>query len=252
MKVAPKAAAVAKRMSSTNVVTQKIIRLVEEEKFTTKLAIEKALFDEAEDSVKAKAILIAEKNAKEDVGGTVINHSNPKGSLIKKSSENTTDSTSLDIVTGKTYTDGEQFKDKAKRILKPNITYVSAGYTYKTDSAGRIVEAKGVLRLEKGSRDKHAQLLAGGSDRLPSDHGGHLIASMFGGSGKLDNLVAMDGVLNKSAYWSFENTLKNAIKRGDKVKIEVRVQYPVDSNKPSAFHINYSINDKKDTIKFMN
>lgn len=53
---------------------------------------------------------------------------------------------------------------------------------------------------EKGSRDKRAQLLAGGSDRLPSDHGGHLIASMFGGSGKLDNLVAMDGNVNQSAF----------------------------------------------------
>ncbi|MGE7200340.1 DNA/RNA non-specific endonuclease [Bacillus haynesii] len=34
-------------------------------------------------------------------------------------------------------------------------------------------------------------------DRLKTDEGGHLIASIFEGSGKLDNLVPMDGNLIK-------------------------------------------------------
>ncbi|WP_206168405.1 DNA/RNA non-specific endonuclease [Veillonella sp. 3891] len=46
---------------------------------------------------------------------------------------------------------------------------------------------------------------AGGDDRLPGDHGGHLIANIFGGSGELDNLVAMDAIVNNSRYRKIEN-----------------------------------------------
>lgn len=40
----------------------------------------------------------------------------------------------------------------------------------------------------------------GREDRLVTDDGGHLIASIFNGSGNLDNLVPMDSNLNRGAW----------------------------------------------------
>ena len=38
-------------------------------------------------------------------------------------------------------------------------------------------------------RNEYAQRIVGREDRLPDDEGGHLIASIFKGSGDIDNLV---------------------------------------------------------------
>ena len=84
------------------------------------------------------------------------------------------------------------------RELKEDIVYESKGYYYQTDELGRIKAAQGDLRLEDGVRNNRDQLKAGGDDRLSGDHGGHLIAKIFGGSGELDNLVAMDAIVNRS------------------------------------------------------
>lgn len=43
----------------------------------------------------------------------------------------------------------------------------------------------------------YAQKVAESEDRLHDDEGGHLIASIFKGSGDLDNLVPMNSNLNK-------------------------------------------------------
>ncbi|WKB35445.1 T7SS effector LXG polymorphic toxin [Terrilactibacillus sp. S3-3] len=99
--------------------------------------------------------------------------------------------------------DGSHFLDEFK--LKPNVKYETNGYRYQTDDLGRIERASGELTLEMGVRDPKHQLAAGGEDRViaPStkgDHGGHLIGTQFNGSPLIDNIVAMNGNVNLSAY----------------------------------------------------
>lgn len=124
------------------------------------------------------------------------------------------------------YRNGEQYKPRGKkRQLKENIVYESKGYYYQTDELGRIKAAQGDLRLEDGVRNNRDQLKAGGEDRLPGDHGGHLIARIFGGSGELDNLVAMEKIVNRSDYRIMENQWKNALQEGKEVKVTIDIVY---------------------------
>ena len=97
------------------------------------------------------------------------------------------------------------------RQLKENIVYESKGYYYQTDELGRIKAAQGDLRLEAGKRNNRDQLKAGFDDRLRGDQGGHLIAKIFGGSGELDNLVAMAAIVNNSKYKRIENQWGKAL-----------------------------------------
>ncbi len=111
------------------------------------------------------------------------------------------------------------------RQLKENIIYESKGYYYQTDELGRIKAAQGELRLEDGVRNKGDQLKAGGDDRLPGDHGGHLIAKIFGGSGELDNLVAMDKIVNTVEYRELERVWYKRLNEGKKVEVTIDVKY---------------------------
>ena len=137
------------------------------------------------------------------------------------------------------------------RQLKENIVYESKGYFYQTDELGRIKVAQDDLRLEKGVRNKGDQLKAGYEDRLPNDHGGHLIAKIFGGSGELDNLVAMDKIVNRSDYRIMENQWKNALQEGKEVKIKIDIIYDGASKRPKEFIINYSIDGEKGRKKLL-
>ncbi len=89
---------------------------------------------------------------------------------------------------------GEQFtRVDRKKTLKPNIRYVTnEGYKYTTDNSGRISAVEAKLELGKAKRNSYAQKSVGRNYRLPNDDGGHLIASIFKGSGNIDNLVPMN------------------------------------------------------------
>lgn len=136
--------------------------------------------------------------------------------------------------------------------LKENIIYESNGYYYQTDELGRIKAAQGDLRLEDGVRNNRDQLKAGDDDRLPSDHGGHLIARIFGGSGELDNLVAMDKIVNNSDYRIVENRWKNALQEGKEVNVTIDIVYDGRSKRPKEFNINYIIDNNDDTLTIPN
>lgn len=129
--------------------------------------------------------------------------------------------------------------------LLPDICYESKGYYYRTDGEGRITKAEGTLRLENGIRDENAQRRAGGEDRLPGDQGGHLIGRQFGGSGGLDNLVAMKGELNQGEYKKLEMDFKKALENGQNVDVKVIPKYQGDSDRPSSFAVAYSIDGER-------
>lgn len=135
--------------------------------------------------------------------------------------------------------------------LLPNISYESEGYKYETDNKSRIKSASGNLRLEEGQRDSNAQLKAGGDDRQEGDQGGHLIGRQFGGSGKIENLVAMKGELNQGNYKSMEMDLRKAVEDNKNVDVTIDVKYDGNSKRPSKIIAAYVIDGEK-TKKIFN
>ncbi|MFD1408070.1 DNA/RNA non-specific endonuclease [Kroppenstedtia eburnea] len=132
-----------------------------------------------------------------------------------------------------------------KKALKPNVKYTTPkGYTYKTDGKGRISHVQGDLKLETEKRNVYAQRKAGDEDRLPDDEGGHLIASIFGGEGGLDNLVPQNGNLNKGEWKKMENMWADALRSGKKVKVKIKPVYNGDSKRPDRFEVQYKIDDE--------
>ncbi|AGK54515.1 DNA/RNA non-specific endonuclease [Bacillus sp. 1NLA3E] len=137
-----------------------------------------------------------------------------------------------------------------KKVLKPDVEYTSKeGYNYKTDCQGRISSAEGTLKFGDGKRNKYAQKVVGRENRLPDDEGGHLIANIFKGSGGLDNLVPMNGNLNKGEWKKLENTWTDALKLGDDVKVKITPNYMEDSQRPISFDIKYKIGDDEWEIR---
>ncbi|WP_281278088.1 DNA/RNA non-specific endonuclease [Peribacillus cavernae] len=126
------------------------------------------------------------------------------------------------------------------------------GYTYTTDSVGRISTVEGKLELGKAKRNIHAQKVAGREDRLITDDGGHLIASIFKGSGGLDNLVPMDSNLNRGAFKTLENAWSKALKQGQEVYVKVRPVFRGDSQRPIRFMIDSTIDGEVFTKVFQN
>ncbi|MBC6300818.1 DNA/RNA non-specific endonuclease [Listeria booriae] len=134
--------------------------------------------------------------------------------------------------------------------LKPNVKYDSNGYKYQTDNLGRINDANGELSLNMGTRNTKHQLQAGGEDRVkaPStqgDHGGHLIGTQFNGSPLIDNIVAMNGNVNVSAYKTIENSWKKALVEGKSVHVNIKPIYIGESKRPMRFDLKYTIDGKK-------
>ena len=111
-------------------------------------------------------------------------------------------------------TKGSWSKDLQPKNIKPNTDYVVNGYTYRTDTGGRVSSAEGSINLQTATRNGYRQRQSGGSDRLETDQGGHLFASIFNGAGDAINLVPMDGVLNQRSWKQMENTLAAAAQAG--------------------------------------
>lgn len=144
--------------------------------------------------------------------------------------------------------DGSHFLDEFK--LKPNVKYETNGYLYQTDELGRIERASGELTLEMGERNSKHQLAAGGEDRVkaPStqgDHGGHLIGTQFNGSPLIDNIVAMNGNVNVSAYKKLESAWAKALRDKREVIVDIRPVYEGNSVRPVSFNIKYRIDGEK-------
>ncbi len=152
-------------------------------------------------------------------------------------------------LTGDFYTDdnGEIYKEGDH--LLPNNSYEVNGYKYETDDQGRIVSAGGKLRIAPpSSREMDSMKKIGKGDEQEGDHRGHLIARWFGGSDKMENLVAMDGELNTGEYSKMEHELYSALNQGADVRLKVESVYEGSSNRPSEFRAIYQI-DGDTTVK---
>ena len=148
---------------------------------------------------------------------------------------------------------GEKYREG--NSLEPNITFEKNGYTYQTDEVGRVVSAEGKLQVKdhngRNEMPDTRDVVAHGK-MLDSDDRGHLIADRFNGSGELENLVPMEGKLNKGDYAKLEGTLADAVKDGADVRMKVEPVYSGDSNRPDEFRVSYTIDGDKEVVIFKN
>ena len=143
---------------------------------------------------------------------------------------------------------GEHYtKVNGKKALKPNVEYVTEeGYKYVTDSSGRISNVEGSLDASKAKRNAYAQRMVGKDNgRLATDDGGHLIASIFKGSGDLDNLVPMDATLNRGEWKAMEKSWAKALDNGKNVDVRIEPIYSGISQRPISFEVEYKIGNGK-------
>ena len=130
------------------------------------------------------------------------------------------------------------------KVLKPSIVYLKNGYTYYTDADRNITKVSGIIELNDAKRIPSAQKAIVQQTGIPGeDQGGHLIAKIFNGSGDIDNLVAMDRVVNQSEYRRVENAIKKAVMEGNVVSVEIEV-IRNGSKRPSGFKIAYSVDGR--------
>ena len=154
---------------------------------------------------------------------------------------------------------GIEIDDTGKKILSdgkllPNLEYVIGGFVYRTDQNGNIVEFSGNPDeiTADNERNSEAQQSAGGDNRLPCDQGGHLIARIFGGSGGLENLVALRDVINQGPYKAMENEIRKAISDGKNVHMQGKLIYDEDSERPLKISISVMIDDTEKIFTFDN
>lgn len=139
---------------------------------------------------------------------------------------------------------------KSTYYLKENNEYERNGYHYETDQKGRIKEVSGTLHLGESKRYGNHQLKAGHQNRRENDEGGHIIASQFDGSGKIDNLVAMNKDINHKEYRTLEKIWTKEIEKGHKVDVQIKMIYKKENERPDRFRISYRIEDQDGHVRY--
>lgn len=144
---------------------------------------------------------------------------------------------------------------------KSNTIYNIDGHKYQTDDLARVDQVRiNDLKLAETSAARHSRsgTEAGGSDRLDTDHGGHLVGAQFGGAGEKINIVAMDkklngNSLNEGTWGQMESEWKRRLTEDPdtKIDVDIKLHYEGDSKRPSHFEITETFNNTeiyKDTI----
>ena len=125
--------------------------------------------------------------------------------------------------------------DKKDLQENKNSEIIENGIIYEIDDQGRTIKASGRLTLSDGPRKSLNANNIGGKDKRETDHRGHIIADILGGSNTKENLVAQDSVLNQGPYKALENDMKKQLKAGKKVDVTVELVFEGDSERPSEF-----------------
>ena len=138
-------------------------------------------------------------------------------------------------------TDGSHL-DNGK--LKPNITYKTGehDYIYKTNEDGLIINASTdnlQLKTHEGRLNHNPNTYG----KETGDHAGHLFGDRFGGSPELDNLVSQAKNVNLSEFKVIENQWAKALENGQKVTVDIDVNYDVGGIRPISFDVSYMIDD---------
>lgn len=137
--------------------------------------------------------------------------------------------------------------------LKPNTKYKSGehGYSYETNSNG-VIEHASTDNLQLKTHEGRLPHNPDTPDKLQGDHAGRLFGDRFGGSGELDNLVSQAQNVNLSSYKNLENTWAKAVNQGEKVAVDIRINYNSSSLRPISFDVNYTMDgDGVDFYEFI-
>jgi hypothetical protein len=127
------------------------------------------------------------------------------------------------------------------------------GYTYQLDSADRTRQVTGTLTLNPDqSRSRTVQAGAGGSDRLPTDDGGHYVAVRFNGPTDTFNHFAQDANFNRGGYRVLENQWAKDVKEGKQVYVAITPTYVGSSKRPNAINVIYTVNGARSLQRFPN
>ncbi|OJG97795.1 hypothetical protein RV18_GL000612 [Enterococcus termitis] len=145
--------------------------------------------------------------------------------------------------------DGSHYVDGK---LKPNVVYMTGEYKYlyETDNLGRIINAN-AEELKWKSHEGRLPHNPNTAEKLPDDHAGHLFADMFGGSPELDNLISQAKDINKKDFYRLEMQWKKALENGQKVSVDIKINYTGTSKRPTSFEVSYTI-DGADYYKKLN
>lgn len=167
----------------------------------------------------------------------------PAGSRLKNDTGNADDPSTWPVLR-----DGSHLNDDGS--LKPNVRYQSGEfeYIYTTDENGHISSFHTdelQMKTHEG-RLRHDPNTLG---KLEGDHAGHVVADLFGGSPKLDNLVSQLREVNLSQYRKLEIQWANALDPnqpgGPKtVSVDVQIRTDPATGRPTGFDVKYTIDGK--------
>ncbi|MGI4939935.1 MAG: DNA/RNA non-specific endonuclease [Janthinobacterium lividum] len=139
-------------------------------------------------------------------------------------------------------------------VTSPAGTTVTRhGYTYQIDGEGRTTQVSGTLTLNPDQpRSRSAQAAAGGTDRLPTDDGGHYVAARFDGPTDSFNHFAQDANFNRGGYRMLESQWAKDVKHGNPVWVQIVPGYVGSSQRPSTINVVYSVNGQRGFRQFPN
>lgn len=136
---------------------------------------------------------------------------------------------------------GNVRKLKSDAICESGKKGTKIKYVYTTDAAGRIKSAH-ARPLQLPPKTPRAHHNPKTPDKLPGDHAGHLFADMFGGSGRLDNLVSQSSDVNLKKMGALERDWKKRLEAGEKFDVDIKVNYGKDG-RPTSFVVNETLAD---------
>lgn len=127
------------------------------------------------------------------------------------------------------------------------------GYEFQIDERQRTRRVSGTLTLGVAEgRSRRAQARAGGSDRRPSDDGGHYIAHRFNGPSEAFNHFAQDANFNRGGYRLLEEEWARARRANQRVVVTIMPLYDGRSRRPSVLNVWYKIDGHERSQRFPN
>ncbi|GAA4894719.1 hypothetical protein GCM10025789_10070 [Tessaracoccus lubricantis] len=136
---------------------------------------------------------------------------------------------------------GNVHKLKKDAIYESGKKGTNVRYVYTTDAQGRISSAH-ARPLELPPKTPRANHNSKTPDKLPGDHAGHLFADMFGGSGRLDNLVSQASDVNLGKMGALERDWRKRLEAGEKFDVDIDVRYG-DNARPTQFIVRETLAD---------
>lgn len=126
---------------------------------------------------------------------------------------------------------------------EPNTRYLVDGrFEFVTDAEGRVTHSEMLYDQSHlpGDRNEYQQRIAGGEDRLPTDHGGHTFPAFAGAPGEGINITAMRDTLSavgQRDWYNMEQEWRRMVAAGHEIRAVVDTSFPGDSRRPDAYTV---------------